>query len=73
MSLADYEDFLFNAINKIDWKKNYKEQEKLRRLLDKTSQVKIISPDTDLTLSIKDRKAANAGGSHNMPDGEVFT
>jgi len=72
-SLFDHEDFIFNAINKVDWKKKHKEQESLRKLMDKTSTVKIIGKNTDLTLSIKGRKAANAGGSHNMPDGEVFT
>lgn len=73
MSLAEYEDFVFSAINGVDWQKKWKEQENLRRLLDKTNIVKIIGKDTDLTLSIKGRKAENAGGNFNMPDGEVFT
>lgn len=72
-SLTDHEDFMFNAINKVDWKKKFKEQESLRKLMDKTSLVKIIGKDTDLTLSIKGRRAENAGGRYNMPDGEVFT
>lgn len=73
MSLAEYEDFVFNAINKVDWKKLQKDQEKLRKLVDKTSTIRIVGLDTDLTLSIKGRKAINAGGENNMPDGEVFT
>ena len=73
MSLSDYENFVFNAINKVDWVKKFKEQEKLRNLIDKTNKVHIVGPQTDLYLSIKGRKAVNAAGEFNMPDGEVFT
>lgn len=73
MSLSDYSRFVFNAINKVDWKKKYKEQEKLRKRIDATSEIRIVGKDTDLGMSIKGRKAVNAGGEHNMPDGEVFT
>jgi aminopeptidase len=73
MSLDDYSDFVFNAINKPDWKEVYKKQEKLRKLVNETSKVRIFAPDTDILLNIKGRKAVNAGGENNMPDGEVFT
>ncbi len=73
MSLADYEDFVFNAITKVDWEKKFKEQEKLRKRVDKTKEVHIVGPGTDLRLGIAGRKAENAGGMYNMPDGEVFT
>jgi len=64
---------VFDSINKVDWKKKYKEQEKIRRLLDMTDKVRIVGEKTDLTFSIKGRKAENASGTYNMPDGEVFT
>lgn len=73
MSLADYEDFVFASINEVDWKALKSEQENLRKLMDKTKRVRIVGKDTDLAISIEGRKAANAYGSHNMPDGEVFT
>jgi aminopeptidase len=73
MSLSDYEEFVFNAINKVDWRKIFKQQEKLRKLMDDTDKVHIVGPSTDLTLSIKGRTAENAAGEYNMPDGEVFT
>ncbi len=73
MSLSDYEDFVFDAINKVDWKKKYKEQEKLCDLVNKTKEVRIIGSGTDLHLNISGRKAVNAAGEFNMPDGEVFT
>lgn len=73
MSLSDYSDFVFDAINKVDWTKKFKEQEKLADLLTKTKKVHIVGPSTDLKLGKIDRTAINAGGEHNMPDGEVFT
>ncbi|OGM13735.1 hypothetical protein A3A76_02410 [Candidatus Woesebacteria bacterium RIFCSPLOWO2_01_FULL_39_23] len=73
MSLSDYADFVFSAINNVDWKKQFKEQEKLRMRVDTTQTVRIIGSGTDLKLGIKGRKAVNAAGEFNMPDGEVFT
>ena len=73
MALTDYEDFVFNAINQVNWIKKWKEQETLRKLLNKTDRVRIVGIDSDLTLSIKGRTAENCAGEFNMPDGEVFT
>ncbi|OGM18917.1 hypothetical protein A2686_03930 [Candidatus Woesebacteria bacterium RIFCSPHIGHO2_01_FULL_38_10] len=73
MSLSEYSDFVFNAINKVNWEEKFKEQEKLRKVIDLTKEVHIVGLETDLRLSIKGRKAENASGKYNMPDGEVFT
>ena len=73
MSLSDYEDFVFDSINKVNWKKLKTSQEKLRKLIDKTKKVRIVGKGTDITLDIMGRKAENCFGTHNMPDGEVFT
>jgi aminopeptidase len=73
MSLTDYSDFVFKAINEVDWKKIFKQQEKLKKLVDKTNEVHIVGPGTDLKLGKKGRNSENAGGKYNMPDGEVFT
>ncbi|HZX35817.1 MAG TPA: aminopeptidase [Thermodesulfobacteriota bacterium] len=71
MSLAEYEDFLYNATN-IDWGKVKKKEEKLKRVLDRGKEVRIVGADTDLKISIKGRKAISCYGERNMPDGEVF-
>ena len=73
MSLSDYENFVFSAITEVDWEKKFKEQEKLRKRVDATREVHIVGVGTDLKLGIAGRKAENAGGKYNMPDGEVFT
>lgn len=73
MSLSEYENFVFSAINKVDWELKRKEQEKLKGIIDSTFWVHIVGEGTDLKLSIKGRKAENGDGRFNMPDGEVFT
>ncbi|MFV1917045.1 MAG: aminopeptidase, partial [Patescibacteria group bacterium] len=67
MSFSDYEDFVFSAINKVNWEKKFKEQEKLRKLVDRVKEVHIVGTGTDLRLGIAGRKAENAGGTYNMP------
>lgn len=73
MSLAEYSDFVFKSINGVDWAKIFKEQERLKNLVNKTKIVRIVGKETDLALDITGRMAVNAGGEYNMPDGEVFT
>ena len=35
--------------------------------------MRLVGPDTDLTLSVAGRTFINSDGHHNMPSGEVFT
>ncbi len=72
MSLSEYEDFLFGACL-VDWKKMARELKKLKTLMERTERVRIVGKNTDLTFSIKGRKAIICAGESNMPDGEIFT
>ncbi len=73
MSLSDYADFLFEACNEVDWAAMKKEQQKLVAVVNDTKMVHIVGAETDLTMIIEGRKAEDASGEYNMPDGEVFT
>ncbi len=73
MSLNDYADFLFAAVNEVNWAAKKKEQQKLIEVVDSTKRVHIVGLETDLSLSIEGRKAEESSGEYNMPDGEVFT
>jgi len=79
MSREEFEDFVFAAcyLDKRDpvaeWKKAKAFQERVLRRLRRAKTVRIVAPDTDLTLRVGGRKWMNSCGSHNMPDGEVFT
>ncbi|MBU8934296.1 MAG: aminopeptidase [candidate division Zixibacteria bacterium] len=79
MSLADFEDFVFTAghLNAADpakyWKKVYKDQNRLVRILNRTRKLHFRSDGTDLKMNVKGRKWINCAGTENFPDGEIFT
>ncbi|MEW6047773.1 MAG: aminopeptidase [Bacillota bacterium] len=79
MSLADYEEFVFAACHVNDpdpvaaWRRFHDEQERICQALGKADVLRIVAPDTDLTLRVGGRRWENADGRYNFPDGEVFT
>jgi aminopeptidase len=79
MSLMEYEDFIFKAShitskNPIEhWKKIYKNQEKIKKTLEKKKKLQVYAENTDLTIKIENRKWINCYGKENFPDGEIFT
>ena len=79
MSLREFEDFCYGAalVHEPDpiaaWKAVSKEQQKLIDWLQYKDQMRLLGPDTDLTLSIKGRSWENCDGHVNFPDGEIFT
>jgi len=72
MSTDAFEEFYFNVCN-LDYSKMSKAMDSLVELMCKTDKVRLVSPDTDLTFSIKDIPAIKCDGKANIPDGEVFT
>ena len=72
MSTEAFEDFYFDVCL-LDYKKLLTPARALKRLMEKTEDVHIVSPGTDLTFSIKGIPAIECCGHYNIPDGEVFT
>lgn len=72
MSLSEYADFLYGATN-IDWSEMTARLASLKTRLEAGSEVRIVGPDTDLTLRTAGRIWEPADGKKNMPDGEIFT
>ncbi|AGB33204.1 peptidase M29 aminopeptidase II [Natrinema pellirubrum DSM 15624] len=77
MAYEEYQDFAYDAILR-DWESLADEMAQLKDLLDAGSEVRLVSSDTDLTMSIEGRTAVNSAASvaydsHNLPSGEVFT
>ena len=72
MSLQEYTNFVFKSTN-VDWKKESKKQNKLKKILDKGKMVHIVAKNTDLSFSIEGMTGKKCDGQFNMPDGEVFT
>jgi len=71
-STEDFEDFYFNVCT-LDYKKMSLAMDPLVALMEKTDQVRIEGPGTNLTFSIKDIPVIKCAGEVNLPDGEVFT
>ena len=72
MSTESFEDFYFNVCN-LDYKKMADAMTPLVNLMNRTDQVRIVGPNTDLAFSIKDIPAVKCCGLRNIPDGEVYT
>jgi len=71
-SLEDWENFVFNSCL-IDWRKEQIKQRKFIALLKKVRIIRIKGIETDLTVSVAGQKWIECCGTHNLPDGEVFT
>ncbi|MDR2862726.1 MAG: aminopeptidase [Puniceicoccales bacterium] len=72
MSTEAFEDFYFRVCT-LDYSRMIPGMKALQEALEKTDQVQIKGPGTDLTFSIKNIPAIPCGGQRNIPDGEVFT
>ncbi|KAA3612003.1 MAG: aminopeptidase [Calditrichaeota bacterium] len=71
-STEEFEKFYFDVCT-LDYDKMATASENLKAWMQKTERVHIKGPGTDLQFSIKDIPAIPCSGSHNIPDGEVFT
>jgi aminopeptidase len=67
-----FEDFYFDVCC-ADYAKMDKSQDKLQALMNATDKVRLVSPGTDLSFSIKGIPAVKCSGKRNIPDGEVYT
>ncbi|MEY9865359.1 aminopeptidase [Peribacillus sp. B2I2] len=72
MNFDRYQDFLFKVCT-MDYGKMEAALKPLKQLMEGTDKVRIVSPGTDLTFSIKGMPAIICAGKKNLPDGEVFT
>ncbi len=80
MSLAEYEDFVFNAglLDKPDpvaaWRAVSERQQRLADFLNGKSDYHVVAANgTDVRMSVAGHKWINCDGHENFPDGEVFT
>jgi aminopeptidase len=79
MSLPRYEEFVYGAchVDEDDpaahWRLVAASLRARAAELDSVRELRIVGPDTDLVVGVKDRKWIAADGRYNMPDGEVFT
>ena len=72
MSLEAFENFYYDVCT-LDYAKMSEAMDPLVDLMNRTDKVRIVSPGTDLTFSIKGIPAIKCAGECNIPDGEVYT
>src|SRR5256886_2614478 len=72
MSTEAFEDFFFEVWT-LDYRKLRPGMNALKKLMERTDNVKIVGPGTDLRFSIKKIPAVICSGDRNIPDDEVFT
>ncbi|MBJ6363279.1 aminopeptidase [Paenibacillus sp. GCM10012307] len=72
VSTEAFEDFYFNVCN-LDYAKMEQAMVPLKELMERTDKVRIVSPGTDISFSIKNIGARLCSGHRNIPDGEVFS
>ena len=72
MSVEGFENFYFDVCN-LDYSKMSQAMDPLKQLMEKTDQVRIAGPGTDLTFSIKGMPVIKCDGHLNIPDGEIFS
>lgn len=72
MSTAAFEDFFFDVCT-ADYQAMAEAQKPLVARMEAADLVRVVSPGTDLSFSIKDIPVIPCSGEMNIPDGEVFT
>ncbi len=79
MSLRAYEDFVYRACHAHEadpvayWKQVEADQARFIEFMKGRNLVTLHGPNVDLSLSVKGRTFMNSCGTHNMPDGEIYT
>lgn len=72
MPTYEFKRFAFDVMS-FDYRKMANAVKPLKELMDKTDKVRIISPNTDLTFSIKEMGSVPCCGKCNIPDGELYS
>ncbi|GAB7386619.1 aminopeptidase [Bacillaceae bacterium] len=72
MSSDAFSDFYFDVCT-ADYRKMKEALQPLKEWMERTDEVRIVGPGTDLRFSIKGIPAIPCAGEQNIPDGEIFT
>jgi aminopeptidase len=71
MTVDEFAEVFYDACLR-DWDEEGRRMEPVRERFDRAREVRIVAPDTDLTLSLEGRHGAIDDGHQNVPGGEVF-
>lgn len=72
MTTTEFNEFALDVMT-VNYQKMAEDIKPLKELMEKTDKVRIVSPNTDITFSIKGLPAIPCTGEKNIPDGELYT
>lgn len=72
MKTSTYFDYAMDVMN-LDYNDLKERLLPLKELMEQTDKVRLVSPNTDLTFSIKNMNIIPCLGTCNLPDGEIYT
>lgn len=72
ISTEKLREYIFTAVTDIEYDELKKKNQGIKEKFDDGEKVRIVTEDTDLSLSIEGRSGVNCHGKRNIPDGEVF-
>lgn len=72
LSYEELEKLLYD-VNNFDYKKLNNKAQVLKNVLDKTSKIRVVGKDTDISFGKKKINSVVCCGNINLPDGEVYT
>ena len=72
MSTEQFEDYYYRVCT-LDYERMAEAMEPLKQLMERTDQVRLKGPGTDLSFSIRGIGAVKCEGRRNLPDGECYT
>lgn len=72
MTSTEFMEFAFKVMT-VNYKSMSELIKPLKKLMDKTDKVRIVSPGTDITFSIKGMGSIPCVGEMNIPDGELYS
>ena len=71
MTLHQFTELVYDSCL-VDWDAERQRMQRIADLLERSDEVRIVAPGTDLTLSLAGRPSEVDAGNSNMPGGEVF-
>jgi aminopeptidase len=73
MSTKEFEQYFWSVTTEVDYHAMGQAMAKAKAFLDRSDQVRIIAPKTDISFSIKGMGSVPCAGRRNIPDGEIYS
>lgn len=73
LSTKEFEDYYYRVCTEVDYDRMHSTMLEAKKFLETVDQVRIVSPGTDLTFSVKGLPWIPCAGQANIPDGEIYS